>query len=60
MFVNVLQIAILQYRMGRTTGIVQFPCLLLWVEELNHNVKYIKSKCMFLSSTATSLFAINF
>lgn len=71
---NVLQIAILQYRMGRTTGIVQLSLLIslgtgteaqkkqvMQNTTMNHSVKYTKSKCMFSSSTAAaSLFVMNF
>lgn len=65
---NVLQIAILQYRMGRTTGIVQLSLFIslgtgteaqkkqvMQNTIMNHSVKYIKTKCMFSSATAASL-----
>lgn len=65
---NVLQIAILQYRMGRTTGMVQLSLFIslgtrteaqkkqvMQNTITNHSLKCMKSRCMFSSSTAASL-----
>lgn len=73
-FVNVLQIAILQYRMGRTTGILQLFLLInlgtrteaqkqqvMQLIPLQSMVWNIKSDFVFIwSSTAVSIFVIKF